>query len=147
MRTIDQIMGDGLWPSYGSPAEGIRHTAIFKVLSEMLPEYVYQHLVQKAKNFRWFIPKGGQHFGQLQQFPATGKDPDGKSEAVVIYLSPELDPLPLHDYDDVLDLAIATVLHELAHFVLGHREENVDENQAWNLVVEWGFKDLIEKRT
>ena len=85
MRTVDQIMGDGLWPSYGSPAEGIRHTAIFKVLSEMLPEYVYQHLVQKAKTFRWFIPKGGQHFGQLQQFPATGKDPDGKSEAVVIY--------------------------------------------------------------
>ena len=94
-----------------------------------LPLSVLQELVQKEVGF--FAPDHS-YWGMVRQL-----DPTALEGKLIVYLSPELLSYPRDKIEPV-------IAHELAHVVLGHKEEPKtkpmeDEDAANDLAKSWGF--------
>lgn len=174
-RDVAKVVVECLWP--GDPvrwredkAKSLRYEAIAEVLC-CIPEGDYEKLGNKIDSFHWFIP--GRHVTAcLHSFAVTVADPPAQGEsrstkaasidpktgcgreeafqlqpmkpcpyATVLYLSPRLERAA---YDSVL----ASVAHELAHIVLGHKLltksdqlYTAQEEEVLTRLCEWGFEE------
>jgi hypothetical protein len=137
---------DALWPDestileVGSTRRRLR--ALEEVLSTLPPE-PYQRLKEQAARFDWFIP-GEAILGQVRPVRARSDCTRRESEpgpwTRVVYLSPLLEQ---QDWA----VMVTSVVHELAHIILGHRLFDLDreeygqqEQAARRALREWGFQ-------
>lgn len=157
-RTFAQVCANYLmWPGgsgFEEPdeSESARHQAIAEVLCCM-PEEDYGKLRELCEQeaYQWFIPPA-HVLARVDPFGANvypPQEPGRKSQlgpyARVIYLSPALEKR-------AFSIVLASVAHELAHLVLGHKIMEIQpdqyleqEEQAWNLVAAWGFEEEAKK--
>jgi hypothetical protein len=122
-----------------------RNAAVLEVACRLSDDIV-ETLEAKADSFRWFIPLDGTLAG-IFPFPITHDKSDKnkagthliKRYSRVLYLAPGLERTSF-------EVAVASIVHELAHIVLEHPTVNAqphtywaNEEAAWKLVDSWGF--------
>lgn len=123
------ITDDDLFPRK-IPKTSIRARAIALVISKLDWEI---RGTLRAKGLSWFIPPANDGWGCALR--VTKK---------CIYLSPMLETMSV-------EFAVATVAHEFAHVFLRHRKPRSkkhwerNEKEAWDLIVQWGFKGEKEE--
>lgn len=150
-RTIQEVRRDF---SRGDIGEELtfgndrRHRGLKEVMLS-IPEEDYLKLKGQLCKYALFIPSKD-NLGEVFQFESTTTMEEGDEihrVALVVYLDPRLEEM---EEDD--DIAIAVTAHELAHIARDHKilspsdpAYGIQEDEAWNLVCEWGFEQEVKK--
>ncbi|MCO6454056.1 MAG: methyltransferase domain-containing protein [Pirellulaceae bacterium] len=141
LRQREQCQADGVWPAPATVREAGQASRRLRAIEDVLcrlPDEPYAVLCRRAGRLRWYVP----HASVLGQvFPGAPRAARGDSApAAFVYLAPELER-------QSAAVNRAVVAHELAHVILGHRLEDLDqpardsqERAARQAVDDWGFK-------
>lgn len=137
VRDQETLENNNVLPGFaGFLPDDQRHKALVEVMCR-IPEEDFEILVGERETFIWFIPDVAVT-GAVQTFSLSHQ----KGEVLgafsrVLYLSPGLE-------NEKFEVIVKEVAHQLAHIVLEHEscpqtEGVTDEDQAFELVVEWGL--------